>query len=72
MFVFEFEKPLFEFAYDRPHCAPLFALPPTFSSSTICCRLLHFPVELRRLEQPMLLFSLGRESISLYVQEVNP
>lgn len=35
MFVFEFEKALFEFAYARPHCAPLFALPPTFSSSTI-------------------------------------
>ena len=37
MFVFEFEKALFEFAYEIPHCAPLFALPPTFSSSTICC-----------------------------------
>ncbi len=36
MFVFEFEKPLFEFAYERPHCEPLFALPPTCSSSTVC------------------------------------
>ena len=33
MFVLEFEKPLFEFAYERPHCDLLFALPPTFSSS---------------------------------------
>ena len=33
MFVLEFEKPLFEFAYERPHCDPLLALPPTFSSS---------------------------------------
>lgn len=37
MFVFEFENALFEFAYARPHIAPLFALPPTISSSTICC-----------------------------------
>ena len=29
----EFEKPLFEFAYERPHCDLLLALPPTFSSS---------------------------------------
>lgn len=36
MFVFEFEKPLFEFVYERPQCDPLFALPPTFSSSTVC------------------------------------
>ena len=36
MFVFEFEKPLFEFVYERPHCEPLLALPPTFSSSTAC------------------------------------
>ena len=35
MFVLEFEKPLFEFAYERPHCDLLFALPPTFSSSTM-------------------------------------
>ena len=34
---FEFEKPLFEFAYERPHCDPLFALPPTIRSSMICC-----------------------------------
>lgn len=34
MFVLEFEKPLFEFAYARPHWAPLFALPPTFSNRT--------------------------------------
>lgn len=33
MFVLEFEKPLFEFAYERPHCDLLLALPPTFSSS---------------------------------------
>lgn len=33
MFVLEFEKPLFEFAYERPHCDLLSALPPTFSSS---------------------------------------
>ena len=37
MFVFEFEKPLFEFVYERPHCEPLLALPPTFSSSTVYC-----------------------------------
>ena len=36
MFVLEFEKALFEFAYETPHWAPLFALPPTFSSSTVC------------------------------------
>lgn len=36
MFVFEFEKPLFEFVYERPHCEPLLALPPTFSSSIVC------------------------------------
>ncbi len=42
MFVLEFEKPLFEFAYDKPHEAPLFALPPTFSSSTICCLFILF------------------------------
>ena len=35
MFVFEFEKALFEFAYETPQLAPLFALPPTFSSSTV-------------------------------------
>ena len=34
MFVLEFEKPLFEFAYDKPHCDLLFAFPPTFRSST--------------------------------------
>lgn len=34
MFVLEFENPLFEFAYDKPHCDPLFAFPPTFRSST--------------------------------------
>lgn len=33
MFVLEFDKPLFEFAYERPHCDLLSALPPTFSSS---------------------------------------
>lgn len=33
MFVLEFEKPLFEFAYESPHCDLLLALPPTFSSS---------------------------------------
>ena len=33
MFVLEIEKPLFEFAYERPHCDLLLALPPTFSSS---------------------------------------
>ena len=33
MFVLEFEKPLFEFAYERPHCDPLLASPPTNSSS---------------------------------------
>lgn len=33
MFVLEFEKPLFEFAYERPHRDLLLALPPTFSSS---------------------------------------
>ena len=33
MFVLEFEKPLFEFAYERPHSDLLLALPPTFSSS---------------------------------------
>ena len=35
MFVLEFEKSLFEFEYARPQLAPLFALPPTFSSSTM-------------------------------------
>ena len=35
MLSFAFEKPLFEFAYDRPHCEPLFALLPTMRSSTI-------------------------------------
>lgn len=33
MFVLEFEKPLFEFADERPHCDLLSELPPTFSSS---------------------------------------
>ena len=33
MFVLEFEKPLFEFAYESPHCDLLLAFPPTFSSS---------------------------------------
>ena len=33
MFVLEFEKPLFEFAYERPHRDPLAAEPPTFRSS---------------------------------------
>ena len=37
MFVLEFEKPLFEFEYATPHWDLLSALPPTFSSSTICC-----------------------------------
>ncbi len=35
MFVLEFEKPLFEFAYERPQSDLLFALPPTFSSSMV-------------------------------------
>ena len=48
MFVLEFEKPLFEFAYDTPHWAPLFALAPTFSSSTVCC--LFNPRRLRAVE----------------------
>nr|DAU13864.1 MAG TPA: hypothetical protein [Bacteriophage sp.] len=33
MSVLEFEKPLFEFAYERPQCDPSSARPPTFSSS---------------------------------------
>ena len=33
MFVHVFENELFEFAYERPHCDLLLALPPTFSSS---------------------------------------
>ena len=33
MVVLEFEKPLFEFAYERPHRDPVLALPPTYSSS---------------------------------------
>lgn len=33
MFEFELPKPLFEFAYDKPHCDLLLALPPTCSST---------------------------------------
>lgn len=36
MFVLEFENPLFEFEYAKPHCDPLFAFAPTFSSSVTC------------------------------------
>lgn len=32
MFAFEFEKPLFAFEAERPHCEPLFALLPTYSN----------------------------------------
>lgn len=33
MFVFEFENPLFEFEYARPHWDSLFEFAPTISSS---------------------------------------
>ena len=43
MFVLESENPLFEFAYDKPHCVPLFAFPPTFRSSTPSAIRRYFP-----------------------------